>query len=67
MAVADVADVDPLAVEPPLYDVVDPDALEALVDHSPDGDTFAGQVAFTHAGCRVRVHGDGRIEVSDAE
>jgi len=40
---------------PPLYD-----ALDALVADAPDGLT---RVAFTYAGHRVVVDGDGRVDV----
>ena len=60
-AVADHRGVDPIELEP-LYNAVDPDALEAL---------FGGQRASPHSsltfefdGCLVRVSGDGTVDVS---
>lgn len=38
---------------PPLFDAVDPDALDAIFD-----DRQAGLVAFEYGGCDVRVRGD---------
>jgi len=52
---------DPLDL-PPLYDVVDPDALDTLV--SRDGD--ACTLSFEFAGAHVRVSGTGDIHVSPA-
>ncbi|MBO4247640.1 hypothetical protein IL252_07400 [Halomicrobium sp. IBSBa] len=52
------------AVElPPLYEVVDPDALDALF---ADGQTF-GVVTFEYAGYDVTVRADGHVEVSQIE
>jgi len=59
-ASADVAGSDSLDL-PPLYDAVDPDALEALYDR--DG-TDGPEVKFTYAGCGVTVHGDGSVSVT---
>lgn len=63
-AVADALDVDPLEL-PPLYDVVDPDALDQLFDHgSPAGGNGPGRVVFTMADCEVVVHSDGSVDVT---
>ena len=43
---------------PPLFEVVDPDALERIFNQ-----TGTGEVAFRYCGRLVRVHADGRIEV----
>lgn len=63
-AVAAARDVDPLDVQP-LYDVIDPDALEQLftATHS-SGRTDPARVVFTLDGCEVTVHSDGTIDVS---
>lgn len=45
---------------PPLYDAVDPDALEQLVEHG--GVT---EISFVYLGYDVRVRGDGRVRVSE--
>lgn len=54
--------VDPVAL-PPLYDTLDPDALDALFA-SACGD---GQVTFEYAGCTVECAGDGTVDVRDGE
>lgn len=45
---------------PPLYEAVDPDALDALF---ADSQTF-GAVTFEYAGHDVTVRADGRVEVT---
>jgi hypothetical protein len=49
------------ALDRPLYDVVDPDALEALFG----GVNPPESVGFTYLGYRIELHGDGRIDVTD--
>ncbi|WP_435177137.1 HalOD1 output domain-containing protein [Halorussus sp. AFM4] len=64
-AVADATDRDPQAL-PPLYDAVDPDALEALVNRPPHvgrGSTGV-EVAFEFADCVVTVSSTGDVDVS---
>ena len=56
--VARTKDVDVLALGP-IYDVVDPGALDALLETS----TAAVEVTFEYEGQVVTVHGDGRIHV----
>lgn len=43
---------DPLDLQP-LYETVDPEALEALFAPTADGTGRGGQIEFTYAGCRV--------------
>lgn len=73
-AVATVADSDP-APDPssaaesgreldPLYDAVDPDALDAVFRTAgPDAARTRGRVTFSYFGYEVSVHGEGRISV----
>lgn len=60
-AIADTAGVDPAALDQPLYDVVDPDALAKLF-HTLDG-SVDGYVAFTYADYRVLIYSDGSVQV----
>ncbi|MFC6716148.1 HalOD1 output domain-containing protein [Natrialbaceae archaeon GCM10025810] len=53
-AVADAADEDTLDL-PPLWDVVDPEALDALFAPMKTGASRAGRVEFDYYGYRVRV------------
>jgi len=61
-AVSRATDADPTILDP-LFERVDPDALDRLFDSGPDesGRTPSGRVAFRFAGCEVVVHDDGRV------
>ena len=59
-AVADATESDPLTMDPPLYDAVDPDALARVV--RSDARTC---VAFEYDGHSVVVDGDGTVTVDD--
>lgn len=61
-AVAAKTDVDPLEFDRPLFDAIDPDALEALFQRS----RTVNSVEFTYLGHRIRVTGDGKVAVTDA-
>lgn len=63
-AIATELDVDELDL-PPLYSVVDTDALDALVGSTSRGDAGLS-IEFGYSGCLVTVHGDGAIDVEDA-
>jgi hypothetical protein len=65
LAIADAADVDPTAI-PPLYDYIDPDALNAMFDRrgGPTDDTVL--LSFQVETWNVFVSADGRIRVCDA-
>lgn len=56
--VAEAAGVSELELEP-LYDAIDPDALEALFRPGA-----VGRVEFTYHGHAVTVHSDGRVDVA---
>lgn len=62
-AVARARDVDPLELDP-LYDTVDPDALDKLFGTSTASDsTVHGRIVFGVAGCEVTVYSDGSVDV----
>lgn len=64
-ALSAAADVDPVEL-PPLFDYVDPDALDTLFDNhdgAPDADTL---LSFKIDTWNVFVRADGRIRVCDA-
>lgn len=52
---------DPLDLDPVLYDVLDPDALDSLFDRSDS----SVEMEFTYLGYDVAVDADGRVTVSD--
>lgn len=62
--VASISDEDPVDLEP-LYDYVDPDALDALFD--PDRGGPASSVTFEFDVDTVTVHGDGTVAVHRRE
>jgi hypothetical protein len=53
---------DPVDLDPPLFDAVDPDALDALHDSS-DGT----QVRFDYDGRTVVVHADAAVTATDTD
>lgn len=64
-AVADAKGVSPMDVTPPLYDVVDPDALEAIVASMTRGpDESAGRVEFSYGGYAITVTCEGQVSVT---
>ena len=55
---------DPIELRP-LYEVFDPDALDALFESSRTGRGAAStRVEFTYAGCEVCVRGDGSVDAT---
>lgn len=58
-AVARAEGADALDLEVPLYDAIDPDALDALFQ---SGD---GYIEFVYYGYEVTVGGDGRVSIDD--
>lgn len=64
-AVADAEGTDPLELEP-LYETVDPDALDALfsgIDGEPIGE---GEVSFTYHGYEVSVDSEGSVSLAES-
>lgn len=59
--VADAENVDPLALDVPLYDAVDPDALDALFDPTVGKPSTTGRVTFEYYGHTVVVASDGTV------
>lgn len=66
-AVAGLTETDPVALEP-LYQSVDPDALDKLFAADQLGfDRSPNRVAFSYCGCDVVITGDGSVHVSQPE
>jgi hypothetical protein len=59
-------DTDPLDL-PPLYEVVDPDALDCLFHHDSREQGPSDRVEFVFAGCEVGIHADGRVVVDPSQ
>ena len=57
--VAETTETDPLEL-PPLYETIDPDALDALVE-----DMEAGTISFTYVGREITVDSDGTVTVEE--
>lgn len=53
----------PVELEQPLYDAVDPDALDVLFSGPKQPET----VRFTYLGYEVLIRGDGTIDVTDLD
>ncbi|APX97832.1 HalOD1 output domain-containing protein [Natronorubrum daqingense] len=52
---------------PPLHDVVDPDALDSLVEHARrSGEAGQHELWFTYAGFEVGVRSDGRVLIGES-
>ena len=67
--IADVAereDVSPMDLAP-LHDVVDPDALDALFQPTPNAARMEGDVSFQYSGYRVTAHADGYVEMTQLD
>ena len=65
LAIADAAGVDPTAL-PPLYDYVDPDALNAMFDRRDGSTDDTAILSFQVETWNVFVSTDGRVRVCDA-
>lgn len=61
LAVADKKGIDPLELTPPLYEAVDPEALDKLLS---DSSTIMN-IHFEYNGFRVEVQSDFSITISD--
>lgn len=71
-AVAEREGIDPMELEPPeydaLYDVVNPEALDALFATRSNGTQRpTGRVEFDFCGYHVVVRSDGEVEVSEPD
>lgn len=60
-AVSSARGVEPTRLDPPLYDAMNPDALEEFLD-SADG---SAEVNFQYQDLRVNVRADGQVSVSE--
>lgn len=62
--IADLEGVDPAELSPPLYSVIDPDALDALFGSSTDDEPqTAGHVDFEYCGYEIRIQSDGEVAI----
>jgi len=63
-AVADIADEDPLELDP-LYETVDPDTIDEFVDFDSHSDV-GGHLSFVFEGYYMRVHASDLLEIEPA-
>jgi len=62
--IAENEDVDPLALDP-LYEVIDPDALDSLFAETNRSPRSDGKITFEYAGHTVVVNSDGTVRLAD--
>jgi hypothetical protein len=60
-AVAEATDVSPMELSPPLYESINPDALESLVEGTSNESVC---ISFEYHDCAVTVCGNGDVSVS---
>ena len=65
-SVAEREGVDPVALEPPLHSVVDPEALEALFRSTNTTERMAGTIQFDYCGYTVHVDASGTVHLTEA-
>lgn len=65
-AVANAIEADPLSL-PPLYETIDPEALDVLFRTESASPPLDGLVVFVYAGCVVTVHADGEVRAVPEE
>lgn len=58
-AVAQTSGLDPIELDEPLYEAIDPEALDTLIESSADGVS----VTFQYHGCIVTVNGSAGVKV----
>ena len=66
-AVAQKEGISPSEVSPPLYSVVDPEALDALVQPETDSDTDRIEIRFTYLEYLIRVQNGSEVSISIQE
>ena len=64
-AVADLEDTTVADIDPPLYEVVDPDALDRLFMPTEDNDRNDGRVSFEYLEYTITITSDGFIRIGD--
>lgn len=63
-AISSITGTDPVKIDPPLNEAIDPDALDRLFDDRPGGlPREGGHLVFYLGGCRVTVYSDGELVI----
>lgn len=58
-AVAEAEGVRPVELTPPLYDIIDPDALDRIFDNN----LSIGKLTFNYNNCEINVFSDGYVAI----
>lgn len=66
-AIAEAEGTDPVELTPPLYEVIDPDALDRLFAATPTEERMDGRVMFSHERYEITVRGDSHVSVKERE
>ncbi|WP_135822395.1 HalOD1 output domain-containing protein [Halostella litorea] len=66
-AMAKAESVDPMELTPPLYEVIDPDAIDRVFAPTPSNERRRGHLSFSYNGYVVNVSGDGSVCVEKPE
>lgn len=66
-AVAEAEGVDPVALRTPLYEAIDPDALDAVFESADESPPLDGRVFFEYYGYTVAVASDGTVALTDED
>ena len=61
--IAEAEEVSPEELSPPLFEVIDPDALDQLFGNTMTAGRMEGKVIFTYSGYEVTVSGDGHVAI----
>lgn len=68
VAIAGTTGHDPASIEPPLYDIIDPDALDSLFNTQGQTESRTdGPVTFTTAGCRITAPSTGVVTATSLD
>lgn len=62
--IAAIEDIDPLDIEPPLYDAVDHDALDSLLKHGRNQGSSLS-VTFSYCGYSIRIDTDDTLAIGE--
>lgn len=62
--VAEAEGVDPVELTPPLFEIIDVDALSRLFDPTPTTGQMGGRVTFSYKGYEITVQDDDVVEVA---
>jgi len=65
--IADRERIDPSELKPPLYSVIDPDALDSLFRSTAHSNTMNGTVEFQYLGYTVCIDSSGDVQITEPD